>query len=82
MAVKDLKNLETKLERGISKINELLFAEIDYMQKRIIWLSNEKKNSPSPNLVDYKEKITYICGVWYERVKLYKITRKESQQIL
>ncbi|XLR53987.1 hypothetical protein S83_004659, partial [Arachis hypogaea] len=32
MAVKDLKNLETKLERGISKIhskkNKLLFAEI------------------------------------------------------
>nr|WAO97426.1 MADS-box transcription factor 22 [Lonicera japonica] len=36
---KELKNLETKLEKGLSKIrskkNELLFAEIEYMQKRI-----------------------------------------------
>ncbi|XP_054800690.1 floral homeotic protein AGAMOUS-like isoform X2 [Prosopis cineraria] len=36
---KDLKNLEGRLERGISRIrskkNELLFAEIEYMQKRI-----------------------------------------------
>ncbi|KAI9127385.1 hypothetical protein K1719_001944 [Acacia pycnantha] len=35
---RDLKNLEGRLERGISRIrskkNELLFAEIDYMQKR------------------------------------------------
>ncbi|KAI3732006.1 hypothetical protein L1987_63202 [Smallanthus sonchifolius] len=39
MPAKDLKNLETKLEKGISRIrsrkNELLFAEIEYMQKRI-----------------------------------------------
>nr|GMD06752.1 floral homeotic protein AGAMOUS isoform X1 [Ipomoea batatas] len=36
--LRDLKNLESKIEKGISKIrakkNELLFAEIDYMQKR------------------------------------------------
>ncbi|CAI0560715.1 unnamed protein product [Linum tenue] len=35
---KELKNLESKLEKGISRIrskkNELLFAEIEYMQKR------------------------------------------------
>ncbi|XP_071736125.1 floral homeotic protein AGAMOUS-like isoform X2 [Rutidosis leptorrhynchoides] len=45
MPPKDLKNLETKLEKGISKIrskkNELLFAEIEYMQKR----ENELHNS-------------------------------------
>ncbi|XP_068470200.1 agamous-like MADS-box protein MADS1 isoform X1 [Phaseolus vulgaris] len=39
MNAKDLKNLETKLEKGISRIrskkNELLFAEIEYMQKRV-----------------------------------------------
>ncbi|XP_047146883.1 floral homeotic protein AGAMOUS-like isoform X2 [Vigna umbellata] len=39
MDAKDLKNLETKLEKGISRIrskkNELLFAEIEYMQKRM-----------------------------------------------
>nr|KAJ0196834.1 hypothetical protein LSAT_V11C700353050 [Lactuca sativa] len=39
MPVKDLKNLETKLEKAISRIrskkNELLFAEIEYMQKRV-----------------------------------------------
>ncbi|XP_027918647.1 floral homeotic protein AGAMOUS-like isoform X2 [Vigna unguiculata] len=39
MNAKDLKNLETKLEKGISRIrskkNELLFAEIEYMQKRM-----------------------------------------------
>ncbi|KAK6123952.1 hypothetical protein DH2020_042297 [Rehmannia glutinosa] len=39
LQLKDLKNLETRVERGISRIrakkNELLFAEIEYMQKRI-----------------------------------------------
>ncbi|XP_052626277.1 floral homeotic protein AGAMOUS isoform X4 [Lactuca sativa] len=39
MPAKDLKNLESKLEKGISRIrskkNELLFSEIEYMQKRI-----------------------------------------------
>ncbi|XP_019462650.1 PREDICTED: floral homeotic protein AGAMOUS-like isoform X2 [Lupinus angustifolius] len=39
MNAKELKSLETKLEKGISRIrskkNELLFAEIEYMQKRI-----------------------------------------------
>ncbi|KAK1422760.1 hypothetical protein QVD17_18046 [Tagetes erecta] len=38
MPGKDLKNLESKLEKAISRIrakkNELLFAEIEYMQKR------------------------------------------------
>ncbi|XP_009351917.2 floral homeotic protein AGAMOUS isoform X3 [Pyrus x bretschneideri] len=38
MPIKDLKSLESKLEKGISRIrskkNELLFAEIEYMQKR------------------------------------------------
>ncbi|KAK9088254.1 hypothetical protein Scep_027336 [Stephania cephalantha] len=44
MSIKDLKSLETKLEKGISKIrskkNELLFAEIEYMQQREIDLQN------------------------------------------
>ncbi|KAK9086038.1 hypothetical protein Sjap_026449 [Stephania japonica] len=44
MNMKDLKSLETKLEKGISKIrskkNELLFAEIEYMQQREIDLQN------------------------------------------
>ncbi|KAK6133555.1 hypothetical protein DH2020_032684 [Rehmannia glutinosa] len=39
LSLRELKNLETKVERGISKIrskkNELLFAEIEYMQKRV-----------------------------------------------
>ncbi|KAI8525735.1 hypothetical protein RHMOL_Rhmol13G0253100 [Rhododendron molle] len=39
MSLKELKNLETKLERGMSRIrsqkNELLFAEIELMQKRM-----------------------------------------------
>ncbi|MED6155121.1 Floral homeotic protein AGAMOUS [Stylosanthes scabra] len=47
MNVKDLKNLEGKLEKGISKIrskkNELLFAEIEYMQKREIDLHNNNQ---------------------------------------
>ncbi|XP_015064366.1 floral homeotic protein AGAMOUS isoform X2 [Solanum pennellii] len=38
MKLKELKNLEQRIEKGISKIrskkNELLFAEIEYMQKR------------------------------------------------
>ncbi|XP_062095540.1 floral homeotic protein AGAMOUS isoform X2 [Humulus lupulus] len=44
---RDLKNLESKLERGISRIrskkNELLFAEIEYMQKREIDLHNNNQ---------------------------------------
>ncbi|XP_038719729.1 floral homeotic protein AGAMOUS-like isoform X3 [Tripterygium wilfordii] len=44
---KDLKNLEVRLEKGISKIRskktELLFAEIEYMQKREIDLHNSNQ---------------------------------------
>ncbi|KAK2996527.1 hypothetical protein RJ639_025596, partial [Escallonia herrerae] len=44
---RDLKTLEGKLERGISRIrskkNELLFAEIEYMQKREIDLHNNNQ---------------------------------------
>ncbi|CAN0853618.1 Floral homeotic protein AGAMOUS [Linum grandiflorum] len=44
---KDLKNLESKLEKGISRIrskkNELLFSEIEYMQKREIDLHNNNQ---------------------------------------
>nr|ADC79699.1 AGAMOUS-like protein [Euptelea pleiosperma] len=45
MTGKELKQLETRLEKGISRIrskkNELLFAEIEYMQKREIDLQND-----------------------------------------
>nr|ABQ28694.1 MADS box transcription factor [Narcissus tazetta subsp. chinensis] len=45
MSLRDLKQLESRLEKGISKIrtkkNELLFAEIEYMQKREIELQND-----------------------------------------
>ena len=45
MTFKELKNLEGRLEKGISRIrskkNELLFAEIEYMQKREIELQND-----------------------------------------
>ncbi|VFQ88474.1 unnamed protein product [Cuscuta campestris] len=38
LSPRDLKNLESRIEKGISKVrakkNEMLFAEIDYMQKR------------------------------------------------
>ncbi|KAH1250860.1 Floral homeotic protein AGAMOUS [Glycine max] len=44
---KDLKNLETKLEKGISRIrskkNEMLFAEIEHMKKREIHLNNDNQ---------------------------------------
>nr|AEL31340.1 AGAMOUS [Vicia sativa] len=44
---KDLRNLESKLEKGISRIrskkNEMLFAEIEYMQKREIELHNSNQ---------------------------------------
>ncbi|XP_048491212.1 agamous-like MADS-box protein MADS1 isoform X2 [Beta vulgaris subsp. vulgaris] len=47
LSMKELKNLETKLERGISRIrskkNELLFAEIEFMQKREIELHNNNQ---------------------------------------
>nr|AAT46102.1 AGAMOUS-like protein [Akebia trifoliata] len=45
MSIKELKQLETRIEKGISRIrskkNELLFAEIEYMQKREIDLQND-----------------------------------------
>nr|QOH28311.1 agamous-like protein [Hippeastrum hybrid cultivar] len=45
MNLRDLKHLETRLEKGISKIrtkkNEVLFAEIEYMQRREIELQND-----------------------------------------
>ncbi|GAB4827122.1 Floral homeotic protein AGAMOUS [Ancistrocladus abbreviatus] len=45
--MKDLKSLEGKLERGISRIrskkNELLFAEVEFMQKREIELHNNNQ---------------------------------------
>ncbi|KAK9284131.1 hypothetical protein L1049_023298 [Liquidambar formosana] len=44
LTFRELKNLEGRLEKGISRIrskkNELLFAEIEYMQKREIELQN------------------------------------------
>ncbi|PON69416.1 MADS-box transcription factor [Parasponia andersonii] len=44
MSFKDLKSLEGRLERGMSRIrskkNEMLFAEIEYMQKREMELQN------------------------------------------
>nr|ASY97759.1 AG1 [Cercidiphyllum japonicum] len=47
MSPKDLKNLETKLDKGISKIrskkNEMLFSEVEYMQKREIDLHNDNQ---------------------------------------
>ncbi|XP_078434394.1 agamous-like MADS-box protein AGL11 [Wolffia australiana] len=43
--VKELKQLENRLERGIARVRskkqELLFAEIEYMQKREMELENE-----------------------------------------
>ncbi|XP_042483834.1 agamous-like MADS-box protein MADS1 isoform X1 [Macadamia integrifolia] len=45
MSIKELKQLETRLEKGINRIrskkNELLFAEIEYMQKKEIDLQND-----------------------------------------
>ncbi|XP_047315291.1 floral homeotic protein AGAMOUS-like [Impatiens glandulifera] len=47
MSLRDLKSLESRLERSISKIrskkNELLFAEIDFMQKREVDLHNNNQ---------------------------------------
>nr|AIK66813.1 AGAMOUS-like MADS-box protein [Cocos nucifera] len=45
LTVKELKQLENRLERGITRIrskkHELLFAEIEYMQKREVDLQND-----------------------------------------
>ncbi|XP_065876955.1 floral homeotic protein AGAMOUS [Euphorbia lathyris] len=47
MHQRELKSLESRLEKGISRIrskkNELLFAEIEYMQKREIDLHNNNQ---------------------------------------
>uniref|UniRef100_A0A0D9UY07 MADS-box domain-containing protein n=1 Tax=Leersia perrieri TaxID=77586 RepID=A0A0D9UY07_9ORYZ len=45
MSLRDLKQVETRLEKGIAKIrarkNELLYAEVEYMQKREVELQND-----------------------------------------
>nr|XP_048327976.1 agamous-like MADS-box protein MADS1 isoform X3 [Ziziphus jujuba var. spinosa] len=50
---KELKNLEGRLEKGISRIrskkNEMLFAEIEFMQKRIA--ENERAEQQQTNLM-------------------------------
>ncbi|GMI85950.1 AGAMOUS [Hibiscus trionum] len=47
VSMKELRSLESRLEKGISKIrsrkNEQLFAEIEYMQKREIDLQNNNQ---------------------------------------
>nr|AZZ09252.1 AGAMOUS [Primula vulgaris] len=47
LSMRDLKNLEGRLEKGIAKIrskkNELLFAELDLMQKREVDLHNNNQ---------------------------------------
>ncbi|XP_075523224.1 floral homeotic protein AGAMOUS-like isoform X3 [Primulina tabacum] len=47
LTLRELKNLETKVERGISRIrskkNELLFSEIEYMQKREVDLHHNNQ---------------------------------------
>nr|AGS44979.1 PFAG [Physalis pubescens] len=47
LKLRDLRNLEQKIEKGLSKIrskkNELLFAEIEYMQKREVDLHNNNQ---------------------------------------
>ncbi|KAL9287351.1 Floral homeotic protein AGAMOUS [Arabidopsis thaliana] len=66
MSPKELRNLEGRLERSITRIrskkNELLFSEIDYMQKREVDLHNDnqilrakiaenERNNPSISLM-------------------------------
>ncbi|KAL5222239.1 hypothetical protein ABZP36_026952 [Zizania latifolia] len=45
MSLRDLKQVENKLEKGIAKIrarkNELLYAEVEYMQKREVELQSD-----------------------------------------
>ncbi|KAJ0972205.1 hypothetical protein J5N97_020164 [Dioscorea zingiberensis] len=45
LTIKELKQLESRLERGIARIrskkHELLFAEIEYMQKKEVELQND-----------------------------------------
>ncbi|XP_039143964.1 agamous-like MADS-box protein AGL11, partial [Dioscorea cayenensis subsp. rotundata] len=55
LTIKELKQLESRLERGIARIrskkHELLFAEIEYMQKRELELQNDNTylRSKNPN---------------------------------
>ncbi|CAN8325213.1 unnamed protein product [Cochlearia groenlandica] len=66
MSPKELRNLEGRLDRSVNRIrskkSELLFSEIDYMQKREVDLHNDnqllrakiaenERNSPSMNLM-------------------------------
>lgn len=72
MSFKELKNLETRLEKGISKIrskkNELLFAEIEYMQKREIDLqhNNQLIRAKIAENERRQENMTVMAGGSYE----------------
>ncbi|KAG6752212.1 hypothetical protein POTOM_044433 [Populus tomentosa] len=65
LSVKELKQLENRLERGMTRIrskkHELLLAEIEYMQKREIELENE--SACLRNKVWQKTKFSYVSNV-------------------
>ncbi|KAH9770852.1 Agamous-like MADS-box protein AGL1 [Citrus sinensis] len=72
---KELKNLEARLEKGIgrvrSKKNEMLLAEIEFMEKREIQLQNDNMylrarvfiSSLSPSQFTHTHTHTYILGI-------------------
>ncbi|XP_039122030.1 agamous-like MADS-box protein AGL11 [Dioscorea cayenensis subsp. rotundata] len=67
LTIKELKQLESRLERGIARIrskkHELHFAEIEYMQKRELELQNDNTylRSKNPDRAMKINKATKAC---------------------
>ncbi|XP_057950350.1 agamous-like MADS-box protein MADS1 isoform X1 [Malania oleifera] len=78
--VKELKSLELKLEKGISRIrskkNELLFAEIEYMQKRV---SKRKRYLMAIPKVQVYNEIDLGNNNQYLRAKIAETERSQQQ---
>ncbi|GJM92253.1 hypothetical protein PR202_ga08700 [Eleusine coracana subsp. coracana] len=77
MTAKELKNLESRLERGIGRIrskkvnhdqqHELLFAEIEYMQKREADLQNENMYLRAKRLIELSSRQHQKTTRWSRR---------------
>ncbi|KAL7212724.1 hypothetical protein ACSBR2_015411 [Camellia fascicularis] len=84
LSMRDLKNLEGRLERGISRIrskkNELLFAEIELMQKRD-WVS-KKQIGTGCRVGDLHVEIDLHNNNQYLRAKIAENERAEQQMSL
>ncbi|KAJ0975937.1 hypothetical protein J5N97_017902 [Dioscorea zingiberensis] len=82
LSVKELKQLKNRLERGIARIiskkHELLFPEIEYMQKRLEATMNHELSQQAP-LFNLQTKI--LCRVVHIQLRVEPKTDEVYAQI-